>query len=106
MHPALVAMLTDTIQHSVYSGQDAYGKPTYASPVARKARIQYEVTTVTNQQGQERTSTTVLYMDGTFPLSVRDKLVLSDGSAPAIQLVYAPTDPENPGVIDHYECRL
>jgi len=99
-------MLTDTVQHSAYQGQDGYGKPQYSSPVARKARVQYEVTTVTNQQGQERTSTTIVYMDGSFPLSVRDKLVLPDGSAPAIQLVYAPTDPDTPGVVDHFEIRL
>jgi hypothetical protein len=106
MDAVLVQMLTDIVQHSSYNGQDQYGKPQHSSPVARKARVQYEVTTVMNQQGQERTSTTLVYMDGTFPLSVRDKLVLPDGSAPAIQLVYAPTDPDNPGVIDHYECRL
>jgi hypothetical protein len=106
MEAVLRAMLTQTVMHSAYTGQDAYGKPTYAAAVARACRIQYEVRSVANPQGQERTSNTVIFFDGTFPLTVRDKLVLPDGTAPALQLVYAPVDPDHPDVIDHYEAIL
>lgn len=105
MHPALRAMLTETVTHAAYAGQDHYGKPQYGAPVVRPARIQYVVTTVVNPQGQERTSTTKIVMDGDFAISVRDRLTLADGTSPAIQQVYSPTDPIQDWV-DHHEVLL
>jgi hypothetical protein len=106
MHPALAAMLTQTVQHSAYTGQDPFGKPLYGSAVARACRIEYQIAVTPNQQGQGRVSNTVVYFDGTFPLTVRDKLLLSDGTAPAIQQVQVWEDPLQPGVVDHIKCLL
>jgi hypothetical protein len=106
MHPALAAMLTQTVQHSPYTGQDNYGKPTYGSAVPRRCLIEYHITVAQNQPGQGRTSNTVLYFDGTFPLTVRDKLVLPDTTAPAIQQVQVREDPLQPGVIEYVKCVL
>lgn len=106
MDPALKAMLTETVSHQAFTGQDQYGKPTYSAPVQRPARVAYRVTTLTNAQGQERTSTTVIYCDGDFDVSVKDRIVLADGTAPAIQGIYSPIDPTQPGVIDHHEISL
>ena len=104
MEAALQAMLVETIQQAVYSGQDAYGKPTYAAPFFRPARLQYEVTTVANASGQERTSTTKLFLNGDRTITVRDKVTLPDGSSPAIQMVYSARDLD--GSVHHYECAL
>ena len=103
MEPALVAMLTETVTHAAYLSQDAYGKPVYSAAVQRPARIQYEVTVI-NAQGQERTSTTVVYMNGDFVITVRDKIVLPDSTAPAIQSIASPRDLQ--GLIYHHKAFL
>jgi hypothetical protein len=106
MDAALAAMLTETVGHAAYTGQDSYGKPMHAGVVNRPARIQYQVTTLTNAAGQERTSTTTVYFDGNFTLTVRDLLILPDGTRPAIQQVYSPRDPFNGTIIDHHKVML
>ena len=106
MDPALTTMLTETVSHAAYVGQNQYGQPQYGAPVQRAARVAYRVTTLTNAQGQERTSTTVVYTEGNFVITVRDKIILPDATAPAIQAIYSPTDPLQPGVVDHHEISL
>ena len=106
MDPALLDMLTETITLQAFVGQDAYGKPQYGPAVQHPARVAYRVTTLTNAQGQERTSTSVVYLNGDVVITVKDRLVLPDNSAPAIQAIYSPTDPTQPGVVDHHECSL
>lgn len=106
LEPALRAMLTQVITQQAYSGQDMYGKPSYGPPQERPARIELLVETVMDQSGQERISNTRLTLDGDVPVHMRDRVVLPDGSSPAIQAVYALDDPENPGVTHHFEVRL
>lgn len=106
MHPALKAMLTETIGHAAYTGMDQYGKPTYGPVIQRPARIQYKVTVIANAQGQQRTSTTTAYTDGDFVVNVRDQIFLPDSTAPAIQEIYSPRDPWVVGIIDHHEIML
>lgn len=106
MDSALQAMLTETVLLATFQGQDAYGKPTYGPGVPTPARVAARVTTVTDAQGQERTSTSVVYLDGSITVSVSDRVVLPDGTAPAIQAIYSPTDPTQPGVVDHHEISL
>ena len=97
MDPALQAMLTETVSLQAYTGMDQYGKPQYGPLVQYPARVAYRVTTLTNAQGQERTSTTTVYLNGDVAITVKDRLVLPDGTAPAIQDIYSPTDPTQPG---------
>ena len=106
MHPSMAALLTESVTHQSYAGQDQYGKPTYGAPVTRPARVAYRVTILANEQGEERASTTTVYCDGNFAITLRDKLILPDGSAPAIQAIYSPTDPLKGGVVDHHEISL
>ena len=106
MDQELKTMLTETVTHQAYLGQDGYGKPQYSSGVTVPARVAYRTTTLVNAQGQERTSTTVIYLDGDITLTLRDKITLADGSAPAIQNIYSPTDPTRPGIPDHHEISL
>ena len=106
MDPALQTMLTETVSLQSYTGQDAYGKPSYGPAVMHPARVAYRVTTLANAQGQERTSTSILYMDGGVVVTLKDRIVLPDGTAPAIQAIYSPTDPMQPGIVDHHEISL
>ena len=106
MDPALLSMLTETITLQSYVGQDQYGKPSYGPAVQHPARVAYRVTTLTNAQGQERTSTSVIYMNGDVQVTVKDRIVLPDGTAPAIQAIYSPSDPLQPGTPDHHEISL
>ena len=106
MEPALRGMLTQTITQATFTGYDAYGKPSFGPPVARPARIQLRIETITNPQGLERMSNTTVICDGDVPVTVNDKITLGDGTSPAIQLVYSPEDPDQPGVIHHYELKL
>jgi hypothetical protein len=106
VEPELKAMLTETIEHASYAGQDQYGKPLYGGAITRPARIQYKVRTVRTAQGQERTSETQVICDGDFDITVRDKITFPDGTSPAIQAVYSPRDPFVADVIDHHEILL
>jgi hypothetical protein len=106
MDPALQTMLTQTVSHQPYTGQDVYGKPTYGAVVEHPALIEYRITTGGQGQQAERVSVTVVYCEANFPLTVRDRLVLPDGTAPAIQDVQSWPDPTQPGSTDHYEIVL
>ena len=104
MDPALQTLLTETVSIQPYTGMDQYGKPSYGPAVTYPARVAYRVTTLTNAQGQERTSTTTVYLDGAVTITVKDRLMFADGTAPAIQDIYSPTDPTQPGTgPDHHE---
>jgi hypothetical protein len=106
MESALLAMLVDDIVQTPYVGHDAYGAPQYGPPFTRPARVEYSTTVVTNAQGQERTSTTLLILNGDIPITARDKLTLPDGTAPAIQEIQAPRMPFRPATVHHYSVKL
>lgn len=106
MDPVLRAMLTQEITQAPYVGHDAYGKPSYGAAFTRPAYLEVRVETLLNQQGQERVSNTAMILDGDLPISVRDLVTLPDGSKPALQIVAPKIDPDQPGVIEHWECRL
>jgi hypothetical protein len=107
MHPALQLMLVDTVQHAPYQGQDPYGKPLYGPVVLRPARLEFVTQVTPSGGGQERTSQSVLFLNGDVPsVSARDKITLPDGTAPAIQTVRSVRLPFAPLTIDHYELLL
>lgn len=104
MEPALKAMLVDDIVQTPYVGQNAFGAPVYGTPFTRPARVEYSTTVVTTARGQE--STTFLILNGDIPITLRDKLTLPDGTAPAIQEIQAPRMPFRPSTIHHYSVKL
>jgi hypothetical protein len=106
MNATLQRLLVETVTQTPYLGQDAYGKPVYGPVVSRAARIDSTVKTVTNAQGQERLSTTLVIVNGDQPIEARDKLILSDGTAPAVQAIKAIRDLYAPARIVHYEIYL
>jgi hypothetical protein len=93
MHPALLALCTDTIQHAAYQSQDAYGNPVHGPPVARQARVEYVARRFLTAQGQERVSRAIAYVDGSVIIDMRDAITLTDGTTPSIQALEVWTDP-------------
>ena len=104
MDPALLEMLTETVQHAAYTGQDSYGTPTFAAPVARPARVEYGTQRFTTAQGQERVSRALVYFAWDFPLDLRDQVTLDDGSRPALQRIDRFKD--EVGNPSHYEVYI
>lgn len=88
MHPALQAMLVTPIGHASYLSQDAYGKPLYADLHTHQARVEFRDRRVVDQTGVERLSRARVFFDGTVILDVKDKVVLTDGTAPPILALY------------------
>jgi hypothetical protein len=101
MEAALQAMLTTTLQHQPYTGQDSYGAPSYGSLTLRPARLDWKTARFVSAQGEERISRAIAYLAWDFDLDLRDKLVLPDGTAPALQRIDAYDDEE--GEPHHYK---
>jgi hypothetical protein len=104
MHPALRALLTETVQHATVVSRDSHGKPTYSTPVPRAARVEWVTQRFVTDQGEDRMSRAVVYLEATFPLQVQDRLILADGSTPAIQRLEAWKD--EGGQPDHYRVLI
>jgi hypothetical protein len=104
LHPALAALLTQTVLHAPYTGQDGYGASTYGPAVTREASIQYDVRQIPTPQGEQARSMTLVFLNGNAPVGARDKLTLPDGTSPAIQQLVAVMDVD--GHPSHYEVRL
>jgi hypothetical protein len=105
MQASLQALLTETVQQAPYLTQESYGTPTYGPAVARRARIDWTVRRITTAQGDDRVSLARVFLAGEDgPVTLRDQLVLPDGTAPKILRIAAPKDLD--GSPHHYECDL
>jgi hypothetical protein len=102
MEPELAAMLTETVSHEAFLSQDGYGASQYAPAILRPCRVEFKVGPVVTATGEERTSSTRIFFDSDFTLNLRDRIVLSDGTAPQIQALYRPSDEF--GNVHHQEC--
>jgi hypothetical protein len=104
VEPELAAMLTETVTHEAYQGQDGYGSPVYSAPAPRPCRVEYRVSRIVTALGEERTSNTRIFFDTDFTLNLRDRIVLEDTTAPQILAVYRPRDEE--GNVYYQEARF
>jgi hypothetical protein len=104
VEPELAAMLTETVTHEAYQGQDGYGSPLYGAAALRPCRVEYRVSRIVTAQGEERTSNTRIFFDTDFELKLRDRIVLADGTAPQMLMIYRP--PDEFGNIYYQECRF
>lgn len=101
MHRALQALLTDTVSHAAYTGQDGYGSPIFATAVTHPCRIEEKTRRIVTAQGQEAMSRGKLFFDGDVAIGLRDRLTFEDGTRPALQLVYMVRD--ETGAVNHSE---
>lgn len=105
MHASLKRWLTTPITQHAYLGQDGYGAPTYAAPVIWPGRLEASVRRFVDATGTERVSRSRLFFDELVPfVSIRDQLVLPDGTSPPILQVDAVLAPL--GTIDHWQVLI
>lgn len=104
MDPELAALLTDTVQHAPYQGQDGYGMPLYGTPVNRPAQVEYRTEMGLAGGTREIVSETLVYLNATFAIDERDRIVLEDGSAPGISAIERWKD--ELGQPDYYRLHL
>ena len=104
MHPALQRLLTETLSHYAFTGHDAYGKPVYGPEQQHPARVEFRIRKVVDMTGVERVSRARVFFDGDVVLDLRDKVVLTDGTAPPIIVAYSPRDIH--GARDHWAQRM
>jgi hypothetical protein len=73
-------MMPDTLLHYEYVSSDPYGKPTYGSPATINCRLTFEPTVVTNDIGEEVTSSAQAWLSSTsMTIDPRDKYETSFG---------------------------
>ena len=104
MDAALAALLTDTVLHAAYVGQDNYGKPQYGTPVARPARVEYSTQTLVIGATGDIVNQTLVYLNADFAIDERDKITLADGSSSSISQIERWTDEY--GQPDYYRLHL
>lgn len=104
MHGSLKRWLTTPVTQRFYTGQDAYGTPTYAAPLLVMARLEASVRRFVDATGTERVSRSRLFLDELQAVSIRDQFVLPDGTSPPLLQVDPVLSPA--GNLDHYECWL
>lgn len=87
MEADLRQLLTQTVTLEPWTGYDGYSQPVYGVGVARKCRIVNKTRMVRDAQGQERVSTTTIYLDDDYNTSVRDRVTLPGGVQPILLTV-------------------
>ena len=104
MEPALKALLVQTIRLAPYTGQDAYGKPTYGPAVEVPARIERHFITAATTTGAQLLDESVVFLDGTVPIDERSQLTLPDGTIAPLEGLKPVLDMA--GNIHHFEVYL
>jgi hypothetical protein len=73
-----------TVTHAAYTGQDAWGAPTYATGVSRKAVVIHKNRKVISRQGTEVVSGTQVVFIGQVAVNDLDQITLPDSTTPPI----------------------
>jgi hypothetical protein len=105
---ALANSLTSTLQvevtHEAWTGQDGYGKPTYAAPIKRTAIVEQKQRWIRNRDSSVMAVMPKVTILGPItdngaanrrdPIDMRDIITLPDGTTGPIQDVEFIMDPE------------
>lgn len=93
-------LMADTVSVAPWTGADAFGAPTYGSPVTYPAHIAGKIAMVRNLQGEEQVSTVTVYLgSATAGVKAEDLLVLPtrfQPQSPAIVSVAKVSDENGP----------
>jgi hypothetical protein len=101
MDPALQQWLTETVEIAPYTGQDGYGKPAYGPAHVVPCRTEAQARVLMPGTGREAVSNTLLFLDGTVAITMRDQVRFADGTTPPIQRLDPVRDID--GSLSHYE---
>ncbi len=66
------------------------GTPKYGAPVTYQARVRERMKLVRTAAGDERVSTATIWLEGSPPVTVQDRLTLPDGRRPPILAIERP----------------
>lgn len=95
---AILDDFADMLPHDITwrkrTGQDAYGKPTYAAAVAFKARVDYRRRNFMNPSGQMVETRGEVIVGGTPPIEPVDEVTIPGGDIPQIMDAYVVDDIE------------
>jgi hypothetical protein len=93
---AILADFADLLPHDITweerTGQDSYGKPTYAAAVAFKARVDYRRRNFVNAQGRIIETRGEVIVGGTPAIDPEDKVTIPGGEAPQIMDAFVVDD--------------
>lgn len=78
----VLPLMVQTVTLTPWTGQNAYGEPTYGTAVSYTARVEGKVRMVRDSIGVERVSTVAVYLATTTSISPKDKLTLPSGWTP------------------------
>lgn len=92
MDAALLDLLRQTVTIEPYTGPDPFGAPGYGPPVEYPARVRREAKMVRASDGEERVSSTVVWLDGAAQVGPQDRITMPDGSHPPILAVESSPD--------------
>lgn len=84
MHPALRALLTQTVTFEPFVSRTDYGKESYGAPVSYPARVTEQLVLVRQPDGSEKLARHKVRLDGDAVIEARGRLTLPDGSQPPI----------------------
>jgi hypothetical protein len=99
----VTSSLQASVVHSAFTGQDAFGKPTYATAVSRLAIVEYKIRqhmTATGKLVESRAKVSFIRpiapngaANRSEPIDTRDKIILPDGTTGPIVDVVGLVDP-------------
>lgn len=104
MDVALKAMLHDEVLIAPYTGTDAYGTPTYGTPVTVLGRIERRFETQATTTGALLLEETKVFLPETAVVDERSQVTLDDGTVAPIQGLKVVQDAQ--GNTDHFVVYL
>jgi hypothetical protein len=78
----LLELMPQTVSIEVAAGQNEYGERTYGAPVEVRARVEGRTRVVTTMTGEERVSTSTVYLGEVVCVGPNDRITLPAGYTP------------------------
>jgi hypothetical protein len=85
MDPAFLDLLTQTLTIAPFLSQDAYGAPTYGTPVTVPCYIEQRSSVAIGASGPLRVMETKVWVDGNTVVDQRSRVTFADGTVAPIQ---------------------
>lgn len=84
MEAEFITLMPHSITVKPWSSQDKYGKPTFGTAKTYTGRVVNKVKKVLDINGEERVSNTIVYLNTTDRIDVRDEMTLPAGFVPQV----------------------